>query len=72
MLSFNKYSGVSEFANCMYLWVNISSEVNVGNRYENSFGCNGRTMQWFGGSKMKAGELRVLKNNQQYIRTTLV
>jgi len=53
-VSFNKYSGVAEFANCMYLWVNITSDSNESNRYENTFGCNGRTMQWFGGSKMKA------------------
>lgn len=57
---FNKYSGVAEFLNCLYLWVNIASSAASNNdsstlfRYENSFLNNGRAMQWFGGSKMSA------------------
>jgi hypothetical protein len=54
---FNKYAGVAEFLNCLYLWVNISSSAASNNesyRYENSFLNNGRAMQWFGGSKMTA------------------
>ena len=59
---FNKYSGVAEFLNCLYLWVNFSSSDAASNhdsssilfRYANSFMNNGRAMQWFGGSKMTA------------------
>ena len=45
---FSKYSGVVEWNNCVFLWVNIAS----GGDYTNSFSEKGRFMTWFGGSKM--------------------
>lgn len=40
---FNKYSGVTEWNNCIFLWVNHSN---------NEFYENGKHIQWYGGSKM--------------------
>ena len=48
---FNKYSGVIEWKNCLYLWVNIGGKTG----YTNTFSEEGRYMMWYGGSKMKAG-----------------
>ena len=49
---FSKYSGVAEWRNCVYLWVNITGH--DGSAYNNTFTENGRYMQWFGGSRMHA------------------
>lgn len=46
-LSFNKYSGVQEWKNCVLLWVNLNTVDSP-----NDFLDNGRQMTWFGGSKM--------------------
>ena len=46
-LSFNKYSGVQEWKNCVYLWVNLNTADSP-----NDFLDNGRQITWFGGSKM--------------------
>jgi hypothetical protein len=47
---FNKYSGVCEWNNCAFLWVNISKGGGV--NYNNQFNEKGRFITWFGGSKM--------------------
>ena len=46
---FSKYSGVVEWKNCVYLWVNIGVP---GGDYNNSFSEKGKYITWFGGSKM--------------------
>ena len=48
-LSFNKYSGVQEWNNCIFLWVNLGSN---GNAVVNTFLDGGKQITWFGGSKM--------------------
>lgn len=48
---FSKYSGVVEWKNCVYLWVNIGVP---GGDYNNSFSEGGRYITWFGGSRMHA------------------
>lgn len=54
--SFSKYSGVVEWKNCVYLWVNISGNSSQSNLtdYVNIFRNEGKTMTWFGGSRMHA------------------
>lgn len=66
---FSKYSGVLEWKNCVFLWVNLGSgsvpdddvEGSVGGRklvestYDNTFLNEGRSFVWFGGSKMTIG-----------------
>ena len=54
---FNKYSGVAEFTNCVYLWVTYAQ---TKGKYENKFFSDGRAMLWFGGSKMNP-ESRVIR-----------
>ena len=49
---FSKYSGVVEWANCVYLWVNLGSK-NPG-EFINVFTEQGRYMTWYGGSRMHA------------------
>lgn len=51
---FSKYSGVCEWNNCVFLWVNIMKQSCKG--YNNTFNEQGRFMTWFGGSKMSAGQ----------------
>jgi hypothetical protein len=46
-LSYNKYSGVQEWKNCVYLWVNLNTADSP-----NDFLDDGRQITWFGGSKM--------------------
>jgi hypothetical protein len=48
---FNKYPGVIEWNNCLFLWVNIGGK----SGYTNTFSEHGRYMMWYGGSKMKSG-----------------
>jgi hypothetical protein len=48
-VSFNKYSGVQEWANCVFLWVNFGAP---NNQVDNEFYEEGRQVSWFGGSKM--------------------
>jgi hypothetical protein len=48
-LSFNKYSGVQEWKNCIFLWVNLGAH---GNTVVNTFLDGGKQITWFGGSKM--------------------
>lgn len=45
---FNKYSGVCEWMNCVFLWVNLG----ISSDYKNTFRSDGRYISWFGGSKM--------------------
>lgn len=52
---FNKYSGVTEWANGLFLWVNVGMD-NEGGGYHNTFLDGGQTIVWFGGSAMKAGD----------------
>jgi len=47
-VSFNKYSGVVEWRNAIFLWVNLIA----GADYPNEFSESGRRLSWFGGSKM--------------------
>lgn len=51
---FSKYSGVCEWNNCVFLWVNVMKKVGAG--YGNTFNEEGRFMTWFGGSKMSSGQ----------------
>ena len=46
---FSKYSGVLEWKNCTFLWVNIQPDAD----YPNKFLDGGKRMTWFGGSLMK-------------------
>lgn len=48
-LSFNKYSGVQEWENCIFLWVNLGGK---GNSVFNEFLEGGHQITWFGGSRM--------------------
>lgn len=50
-LSFNKYSGVQEWQDCVFLWVNLGAK---GNTVVNEFLNDGQRQQvtWFGGSRM--------------------
>lgn len=55
--AFNRCSGVSEWRNSIFLWVNVSSGGGVSGGegdYPNEFFEGGRYMSWFGGSKMHA------------------
>lgn len=53
---FNKFSGVAEWTNSLFLWVNIAG-CGV---YDNTFSNEGRHMMWYGGSKMDA-ESRIVQ-----------
>ena len=48
-VSFNKYSGVQEWANCFYLWINFGAP---DNQVVNQFFDSGRQVTFFGGSSM--------------------
>jgi hypothetical protein len=48
-LSFNKYCGVQEWKNAIFLWVNLGGK---DNSVINDFLCDGRQITWFGGSRM--------------------
>lgn len=48
-LSFNKYCGVQEFNNAIFLWINLGSKDNP---VVNDFLDNARRVTWFGGSRM--------------------
>jgi hypothetical protein len=54
---FNKYPGAVEWANCVFLWVNICIPGGGGSQYSNAFSAEGRHMMWFGGSKMHKGRV---------------
>ena len=45
---FSKYSGVCEWRNCVFLWVNLG----MNSDYRNTFRNDGRCITWYGGSKM--------------------
>lgn len=58
-ISFNKYSGVLEWKNALFLWVNLKSAICSKSSHSsdqdsvrNEFFNNGRSISWFGGSKM--------------------
>lgn len=48
-LSFNKYSGVQEWDNAIFLWVNLGGK---NNDVVNEFLDRGKQITWFGGSRM--------------------
>ena len=48
-LSFNKYCGVQEFQNAIFLWINLGSKDNP---VVNDFLDDARQVTWFGGSRM--------------------
>lgn len=48
-LSFNKYCGVQEWKNAVFLWVNLGSKDNT---VVNDFLDTGKQITWFGGSRM--------------------
>ena len=60
---FSKYSGVLEWSNCVYLWINLGATNGKTNAstsadqftYDNTFLAEGRSIVWFGGSKMTQG-----------------
>jgi hypothetical protein len=49
---FSKYSGVVEWKNCVYLWVNLGQS--KPGEYINKFTEKGKYMTWYGGSRMHA------------------
>jgi hypothetical protein len=49
-LSFNKYSGVQEWQNCIFLWVNLGAK--GPGTVVNEFQDGGTKITWFGGSQM--------------------
>jgi hypothetical protein len=51
---FNKYSGVAEWRNAIFIWVNVPSGGSGAEDYPNEFFEDGRYMSWFGGSRMHA------------------
>jgi hypothetical protein len=55
-IRFNKYSGVVEWQNALFLWVNIGGSQG----YKNTFEANGEYISWFGGSSMHK-ESRIVK-----------
>ena len=57
---FSKYSGVVEWRNCVFLWVNVPAP-GVQPDYPNRFREQGRLMSWFGGSRMHADTPVVLR-----------
>ena len=62
---FNKFSGVAEWTNALFLWVNIAG----GGVYNNTFSNEGRHMMWYGGSKMDAAARivqRLIHPSNQY------
>lgn len=54
---FSKYSGVVEWRNAVFLWVNIGGQTG----YHNAFTEKGRNMMWYGGSRMHAGKYLLLR-----------
>ena len=48
-LSFNKYCGVQEWGNAIFLWINLGSK---DNSVVNDFLDNGKRITWYGGSRM--------------------
>jgi hypothetical protein len=50
---FSKLSGVSEWANCVYLWVNLGGQ----GSYANFFSRDGEQMMWYGGRRMTTGTI---------------
>ncbi|KAL7471659.1 hypothetical protein ACHAXS_011957 [Conticribra weissflogii] len=53
-LSFNKYCGVQEWKNAIFLWVNIDNDASYSSSgYTNVFSKGGRHMTWYGGSNMR-------------------
>mmetsp|Transcript_27393 Transcript_27393/g.86838 ORF Transcript_27393/g.86838 Transcript_27393/m.86838 type:complete len:329 (-) Transcript_27393:67-1053(-) len=59
---FNKYSGVAEWSNALFLFVNIG-----GADYANNFLEGGQSITWFGGSRMHP-DTKVVKRLLQYGR----
>ena len=57
---FSKYSGALEWANCLFLWVNLGGA----SGYANAFSEGGRYMMWFGGSRMHKGKLSHILNKE--------
>lgn len=52
-LSFNKYSGVLEWKNCAFLWVNLGRKRNNTTPVsDNEFMDGGRRITWYGGARM--------------------
>lgn len=49
---FSKYSGVAEWKNCVFLWVNIFPQSSQQGSYPNVFLNEGREIKWYGGSKV--------------------
>ena len=53
-LSFNKYSGVQQWSNGAFLWVNMGNEAQS-NTVVNEFLDDGKLVTWYGGSRMYEG-----------------
>ena len=47
--SFSKYSGIAEWRNCLFLWVNYADPKN---EMQNEFSNKGRNINWYGGSTL--------------------
>lgn len=58
---FSKYSGVVQWNNAYFLWVNITpsnlQKKSNDDSYPNEFLENGKMMTWFGGSLMRPGKV---------------
>ena len=52
---FNKYPGAVEWANCVFLWVNIIIGGTGGSQDSHACSAAGRHLMWYGGSKMHKG-----------------
>ncbi|CAJ1962945.1 unnamed protein product [Cylindrotheca closterium] len=69
-LSFNKYCGVQEWRNAVFLWVNLG---NKDNPVVNDFLNEGQQITWFGGSRMHDESpviMKLLKMGQDTTTTT--
>ena len=50
--SFNKYSGVVEWKNAIFLWINIGLQ---NSEFPNNFLYNNTCITWYGGQRMYEG-----------------
>jgi len=69
-LSFNKYCGVQEWQNAIFLWVNLG---NKDNPVVNDFLDHAQQITWFGGSRMHDESpviLKLLKMGQQAVKSS--
>eukprot|EP01041_Mallomonas_annulata_P008430 gene8430-17377_t len=69
--TFSKYSGIAEWSNTLFLWVNLGDQTS---EYKNEFLDGGRKITWFGGSRMfsdSPSTLRLVEKRFFKIKTTI-